>query len=336
MKTSDTQPLNEKTPWLWRPPLPIGNSPLFSWPPQMLRILNHLFGRGFLGSPSLLYLGLAVATWQMFGHRLERSVEFGIGWIAQLYGINLVAVLVVAGGLHLYFYTLKRQRLALRFDAREQETNSPKFVTGDQVRDNMLWTCLSGVTIWTAFTAAFMWAYANELIPWLEWPDSPLAVAWFIVLLPLLGLWESAHFYFIHRLLHYKPLYRWHVLHHHNINVGPWSGLAMHPLEHVLYFSTILIHLVLATHPVHMFFHLYATALGAVTSHTGYAAVLARDRKPISLGDFHHQLHHRYFDCNYGNTEVPLDKWFGTFHDGTAQATARVRQFQSQKRGPRM
>ena len=33
------------------------------------------------------------------------------------------------------------------------------------------------------------------------------------------------------------------------------------------------------------------------------------------LADFHY-LHHRYFECNYGEATIPLDKWFGTFRDG--------------------
>ena len=25
---------------------------------------------------------------------------------------------------------------------------------------------------------------------------------------------------------------------------------------------------------------------------------------------------HRYFECNYGDATIPLDKWFGSFRDG--------------------
>ena len=44
-------------------------------------------------------------------------------------------------------------------------TNDRKFFARNQVWDNMLWTCASGVTIWTAYEAGFMWAYANDLLP---------------------------------------------------------------------------------------------------------------------------------------------------------------------------
>ncbi|MDB3902320.1 hypothetical protein N9362_00015 [bacterium] len=27
-------------------------------------------------------------------------------------------------------------------------------------------------------------------------------------------------------------------------------------------------------------------------------------------------FHHRYFECNYGEAIIPLDRWFGTFRNG--------------------
>jgi len=50
------------------------------------------------------------------------------------------------------------------------------------------------------------------------------------------------------------------------------------------------------------------------------------DAKVIDAGDFYHQLHDRYYECNYGTTEVPWDVWFGSFHDGSEEATARIRE----------
>jgi len=51
----------------------------------------------------------------------------------------------------------------------------------------------------------------------------------------------------------------------------------------------------------------------------------------MALGHFHHQLHHRYFECNYGTIELPCDVWFDSFHDGTQEATERMRQKQREK-----
>ncbi len=73
---------------------------------------------------------------------------------------------------------------------------------------------------------------------------------------------------------------------------------------------------------------MYYTVLAAITSHSGYADLVVKGKPALELGNFFHQLHRRYFDCNYGNPHVPLDKWLGSFHDGSPEATARLRQRQ--------
>ena len=99
----------------------------------------------------------------------------------------------------------------------------------------------------------------------------------------------------------------------------------MHPVEHVLFFSSALIHFAVPTGPVHILFHMQHQALTAATSHTGFENLLVKDKRQLSLGTFHHQMHHRYFEVNYGNLEMPWDRWFGTFHDGTVDAHERLR-----------
>jgi lathosterol oxidase len=134
--------------------------------------------------------------------------------------------------------------------------------------------------------------------------------------------------------LHIPWLYRTaHALHHRNTNIGPWSGLSMHPIEHAMYFGTVSIHWIIASHPVHMIFHLQMYALSAVTTHTGFEGIFVKDKKRLHLGMFHHQMHHRYFECNYGNLDVPWDKLFGSFHDGTDEAHLRMKERQRNFQG---
>ena len=159
--------------------------------------------------------------------------------------------------------------------------------------------------------------------------QSMVALVWRSVVLWLLlvPIFSSAHFYFVHRLLHWPPLYsRVHALHHRSINIGPWSGLSMHPVESVIYASAVLIHFVIPTHPVIFLVHIYIKMMGPAFSHAGFESLLARDKRLINAGDFHHQLHHRYFECNYGTPEAPWDRWFGSFHDGTEAANARIKE----------
>ena len=237
---------------------------------------------------------------------------------------NLILMTLVAGGLHWFFHAGKRQSDDLKFDPREVPMKGKVFTFNNQLHDNVFWTLASGVSIWTAYEVLMFWGMANGYIPVLYWVDNPV---WFVLLLFLTPLWISFHFYWIHRFLHWPPMYKIaHSLHHRNTNVGPWSGLSMHPIETVLFFSSILIHWILLSHPIHILFHMQHQALTAATSHTGFEGLIVKDKNRLQLGRFHHQMHHRYFECNYGNLEVPWDKVFGSFHDGTEAAHEKMKE----------
>ena len=309
--------------WAWHPPLPLAPVPVFVWPPRPVAAIRYLLSLAFLGSVIVPFGTLAALSWLYLQPALERCAEFRADWILQMYARNMVLMLLVAGGLHLYFHAYRRQGAERKYDSRALATNDRRYFGRNQVWDNMLWSCASGVTFWTIYEAGFMWAYANDLLPfYLRAGEHPV---WFAVTLIMIPFWASLHFYFVHRLLHWKPLYRIaHALHHRNDNVGPWSGLSMHPVEHLIFLSSILIHVVFASHPIHILFHMQWNTLGAATSHTGFEALTFRGRPILILGSFHHQLHHRYYDCNYGNPYMPWDRWLGTDHDGTPQATAEL------------
>lgn len=322
MTLQDTS--NEHTPanqsalarqWHHIPPVPIKSSPLFTWPLKPLAYLKWVADRWFTVAENSILVIVACISWFWFQPALEESKTLAFGWIAELYVRNFILLLCVAGGLHLYFYTWRQQHRDLQYDTRELKANSRAFTFKSQLFDNMFWSLGSGVAFWTAYEVLMFWAMANGYAPMLTWSANPV---WFVALFLLTPMWISFHFYWIHRLIHWPPLYKAvHALHHRNTNVGPWSGLSMHPVEHLLFFSSILIHWVLAAHPIHILFHMQHQALTAATSHTGFEGMLVKDKNRLALGTFHHQMHHRYFECNYGNLEVPWDKWFGSFHDGT-------------------
>lgn len=304
--------------WQYIPNVPVQTSPLFAWPPQPVKALKWISGSWFSIGENLILVALACLVWIFASPSLETAKTLEAGWIGLVYIRNLALMTLVAGGLHWYFHSSKKQAENLKFDPREVTSKGKTFTFNNQLYDNIFWTLGSGVTLWTIYEVIMLWAMANGYIPALLWSDNPV---WFVLLLFLTPLWISFHFYWIHRFLHWPPMYKIaHALHHRNTNVGPWSGLSMHPIETLLFFSSVLIHLVIAAHPIHILFHLMHQALTAATSHTGFEALVVKDKSRLDLGRFHHQMHHRYFECNYGNLEVPWDKVFGSFHDGTEQS----------------
>ena len=314
----------------WHPEERPEQGPLWAWPPRPLKALKWVFGYpGYMWPWNGFFCLVAIATWAYLTPELSRMAEFRIGWIAELYLRNVGLLVLLVGGLHLRLYTFKAQGTDYKFSPKWLGEESPTFLWGNQLRDNIFWCIASGCTVWTAYEVPMMWAYANGAIPYLDWETQPVA---FVLLLGATLMWQELHFDFTHRLLHWKPLYRTaHYLHHKNVNIGPWSGISMHPIEHVIYFSCVLLFLVVPSHPIHAMFLLQIAALGAGVGHTGFDKIVVKGKATLP-GEFFHYLHHRYFECNYGTLLVPFDHWFGTFHDGSAEAHARMNAKWSKKR----
>ena len=71
-----------------------------------------------------------------------------------------------------------------------------------------------------------------------------------------------------------------------------------------------------------------STALGPAKGYTSFDQIVVHTSNDtrMSIDDYFHWLHHRYFECNYGTSSsclVPLDRWLKTFHDGTPRGWRR-------------
>lgn len=87
----------------------------------------------------------------------------------------------------------------------------------------------------------------------------------------LLLIWGETHFYLVHRLLHSKSLYKTVHVHHHRCHVpNPWSSLAFHPLEGLLFFSAYLIVLVIPVPSLVWYSYKASMLLGPLSGHTGH------------------------------------------------------------------
>lgn len=308
--------------WNHTPDLPLRVNPLFERPLILRDVLWWYVGAWLPLTANAAIIALAVLSYLLFSPTLAEAAAPGL-WMLEIVLRNAVIVAALAGTLHYLFHGAQRQGLDHKYDRRPFPRKGRTFTFDDQLKDNMFWTMCSAVPIWSAYEVLLWTGLAQG---WVTPTSFALNPVWFVAVFFLIPIWESFYFYWIHRLLHTKAVYRFHALHHRNTDVGPWSGLSMHPVEHLLYFGTVLIHFVIPTHPLHVIAHLMFYGLYAITTHTGFEGVWAGGRKRLHLGNFHHQMHHRYFECNYGTLEVPWDKLFGTFHDGTPEAKAAMRE----------
>jgi sterol desaturase/sphingolipid hydroxylase (fatty acid hydroxylase superfamily) len=307
----------------WQPDQLPEPSPLFRLPWKPLAILKYLFKwEGFFWPYNLVYAILAVVCWWFFTPSLAQAARFQVWWIAEIYARNVVLLILVAGGLHLRLYVTRGQGTKYKYTNKWMATNDPKFLFKNQVWDNIFWNLTSGALIWTAYEAVTLWLFANGKIPYVDWRAHPVYCVLIMLLVPFL---RQAHFYWAHLFTHWRPVFNAsHYLHHKNINIGPWSGLTMHPIEHLIYFTGVLLHWVIPSHPIHAIYHLMHAGLSPAQGHTGFYKWLIRGERGLTADAYFHYLHHRFFTVNYGVESVPFDKWFGTFHDGSPKAHAAM------------
>ena len=307
----------------WAPNKLISYGPLFSWPPNPQALFRFFFHiPGFFLPSNFLFAVAAVCIWLFLTPSLETMQNLSPGWILLVLLRNLVLSVVFVGGWHVWLYVFKKQGTQFKYNRNWPEENSAIFTFNNQTRDNMFWSLASGVPIWTAYEVLMLWAYATGAIPLVSFVNNPIVFFLLFLLVPVI---HEAGFYCAHRLLHWPPLYKVaHALHHRNTNPGPWSGLSMHPIEHVLYFSTALLFLLIPSHPIHMINLLSRLGLAPSMGHTGFDRMVVKDKRSIDNSYYAHYLHHRYFEVNYADGMIPLDKWFGSFHDGSAQAHKKM------------
>jgi Delta7-sterol 5-desaturase len=136
---------------------------------------------------------------------------------------------------------------------------------------------------------------------------------------------DDTWFYWCHRLLHHRAIYKYiHFEHHKSVDVNPFTSLSFHFLEPFL--------LTLWIFPVAFFLPTYAPVLGLVQiwgllenikSHLGYEFYPTKFNKSwlrFLTTSTHHNMHHNHFDGNYGIHFRFWDRLLGTeFKDYEAE-----------------
>jgi lathosterol oxidase len=143
-------------------------------------------------------------------------------------------------------------------------------------------------------------------------------LAWLVLSLPLLVVAHDFYFYWAHRLLHTRWLFRRvHGVHHRSRNPSPWAAFSFHPVEALI--NGLFLPFALLAVPLDDVV-VIAFALHQIVRNThGHAAVetLPRGFARHWLGGrfvttTHHHLHHETAQGNYGLWFTWMDRWFGT------------------------
>lgn len=251
---------------------------------------------------------LAFVVWNVQYESLIASAKtFELDWMLRVLMRNIVGTLLIccSWDWFLYFSPWKKSLEPFKYN---------KVYPGyDQLSRDVTYTLSS------SFFASLLECYAlHGFATGKLGTDSDLFTTKNIMLSVFVTFWRIPHFHFIHRGMHpWRTtsipdlgyyLYKYvHSLHHKSYNPTSFSGTSMHPVEGFSYYTASFLPWLCfsSCHPYVFLLCHFDLAIGAWLGHDGF-------QYPGS-GNYFHQLHHQYFEINYGDTIVPLDWLFGTF-----------------------
>ncbi len=155
--------------------------------------------------------------------------------------------------------------------------------------------------------------------------------AYFWLSIPLLIALHDTWFYWTHRLMHHRALFRYfHRVHHRSTNPTPWTAYAFHPLESTVQaLGIVAILFILPVHPLAVLvFQTISTAVN-VYGHSGHE-LYPRGWATHPLGRWlntsvAHNAHHAMARHNYGLYFLFWDRLMGTIDPGYAAQYDRAR-----------
>jgi len=301
----------------WAPREHLALPPFWSWPAQPGRVLNWVVG--YLWPWNMVTLVTALLWWHFVVPDAGTLRHLEWGWALQLFAANWLGLFAYYGCFEWRYYRRRVQDRQFKYNGRfPSDQPSDVFWFRSQNLDNFLRSFLVSVPIGTAIEVLLLWAFANGWAPSVSWVGHEAYLVALVALAPVL---HEVHFYCIHRFIHWGPMYRWvHSVHHNSVNPSPWSSMSMHPVEGAAYFGVALWVLLIPSHPFLAVFLFHAAAFGAIVGHLGFDQLALPGGGAQKSSAYAHYLHHKHFEVNYcDNGTVPLDQWFGSWHDGSPE-----------------
>lgn len=154
------------------------------------------------------------------------------------------------------------------------------------------------------------------------WNIGEHSVGWYLASYLVVFFLHDTYFYWNHRLMHHKRLYKYfHNIHHLSKKPTPLAAFAFHPLEAIV--EAMIFPLISLVMPVHfsvlVIFSLFSLFMN-VYGHLGFSLFSEKQLNSFPLKMFshstHHSWHHQFYKGNYGFYLQFWDRLMGTWKGG--------------------
>jgi Delta7-sterol 5-desaturase len=219
--------------------------------------------------------------------------------------------LLFAGLVYLLFYVWKR-RAWIHLRIQQQ------FPTSKKIWTEIKWSILSRLifaTVGLATAYCTIQGYTKQYFN-----NTERGWLYFFASVVSIIFTHDTYFYWIHRLMHWKPVFEHvHRVHHLSTNPTPWAAYSFHPIEALLEAAIFpLLVFTIPLHPAAMLLLANYQMFMNLVGHCGYELMPRgfTQHKPFKWYNTstHHNIHHAKFNCNYGLYFNIWDRLMGTNH----------------------
>lgn len=149
---------------------------------------------------------------------------------------------------------------------------------------------------------------------------------YYLLTFPLMFLIHDTYFYWLHRFMHIPLVFKHvHQVHHRSVNPTPWTSYSFHIAEGIL--EAAILPLIAFTLPVHksaLILFLLLQFIYNVYGHLGYE-LYPKWLTKTYIGTWintstAHNMHHKYFNGNYGLYFLFWDRLMGTLDPRYSEA----------------
>lgn len=220
----------------------------------------------------------------------------GVAMGIAIYGLTVVRYFLFAGIPYWFFWVWKKDR----FRPRRIQQRTPNLARLRKEISCSLLTCLI-ITGSIVLTFCMMQAGLTRIY----FNISDYGAGYFFLSILLMIVLHDAYFYWTHRLLHQKIIFKYiHRIHHFSSDPSPWAAYSFHPVEATI--QAAILPIFAGMMPVHyaaLFIFITCNLANNILGHLGYeifpkSFIGCSAFKWLSTST-HHNLHHEKFDGNY-------------------------------------
>ncbi len=241
-------------------------------------------------------------------------------WLTS-FAMDLGRYVLVAGGAFAFFWSFRVERFRGRFIW-------PRGPSTDRMVSDVAWSSSTVLVFSLVGVAVYFGGHSGVLRRYESIADR--GVAWFIASIFLLVILQDTYFYWTHRAMHHRRLFRLvHRTHHLSRETSPFTAYALSPIEALVHALFVpLAWMVLPLHDAAVFAFLGFMIVRNVLGHLSielYPSGFTKSRIwGLHTTTTHHALHHARPRTSFGLYFTFWDRWMKTvdpLYDETFERT---------------